>query len=85
MPVHLPDEPPLDEAHWPILLSIVAARLMTQMKDAVEPGPALALMLEVGAGGVAAGPRTDRSRPLEAAPGRAGLQIAKAERFRRLG
>jgi hypothetical protein len=85
MPVHLPDEPPLDDAHWPILLSIVAARLMTQIKDAVAAGPALALVLESALVASRLDPELIDPGRWKLAPGRGGLQIAKAERLRRLG
>jgi hypothetical protein len=85
MPVHLPDEPALDDAHWPILLSMVAARLMTQMKDAVEPKGALALVLESALVASRLDPELIDPGRWKLAPGRNGLQIAKAERFRRLG
>jgi hypothetical protein len=85
MPVHLPDEPALDDAHWPILLSMVAARLMTQMKDAVEPKAALALVLESALVASRLDPELIDPGRWKLAPGRNGLQIAKAERFRRLG
>ena len=85
MPVHLADEPALDEAHWPILLSIVTGRLITLTKDVLEPGAAVALVLESALVGSRLDPeRIDPGR-WKLAPGRTGLQIAKAERYRRVG
>jgi hypothetical protein len=84
MPVHLPNEPALDEAHWPILLSIVAGKLITLTKTVLDPGAAVALVLESALIGSRLDPeRIDPGR-WKLAPGRTGLQIAKAERFRRV-
>jgi hypothetical protein len=85
MPVTMADEPPLDEAHWPILLSIVAGMLMSVTKEAMEPGPALALVVESALVASRLDPDLIDPGRWKLAPGRAGLQIAKAERFRRAG
>ncbi|HVW73459.1 MAG TPA: hypothetical protein VHC39_07455 [Rhizomicrobium sp.] len=39
-------EPPLEEAHWPIIASIVAGRLINQAKDVLAPGIAYAMVME---------------------------------------
>jgi|KBSMisStandDraft_5_1062788.scaffolds.fasta_scaffold189354_3 hypothetical protein len=85
MPVSMADEPPLDEAHWPILLSIVAGMLISVTKDAMAPGPALALVVESALVASRLDPDLIDPGRWKLAPGRAGLQIAKAERFRRVG
>jgi hypothetical protein len=84
MPVHLADEPPLDEAHWPILLSAVAGMLVTQTKDTIPPRDAVALVMESALVGSRLDPELIDPGRWKLAPGRAGLQIAKAEAFRRV-
>ncbi|MBS0363305.1 MAG: hypothetical protein JSR98_18165, partial [Proteobacteria bacterium] len=46
MPMEFADEPPLHEAHWPVILSGLAARLMAQTKDVVPPAIAANLVME---------------------------------------
>jgi hypothetical protein len=84
MPVHLADEPPLDEAHWPIIISIVAGLLISLTKDVIEPGAAVALVMESALVASRLDPERIEPGRWKLAPGRAGLQIAKAERFRRV-
>ena len=40
------DEPPLDEAHWPIIVAIVTSQFIPMTKDVVNPRIAFALALE---------------------------------------
>ena len=40
------DEPPLDEAHWPIIVAIVTSQFIPMMKDVMDPRIAFALALE---------------------------------------
>jgi hypothetical protein len=84
MPVHLADEPPLDEAHWPMVLSIVAGKLIGQTREIIDPGAALALVMESALVASRLDPELVDPGRWKLAPGRAGLQIAKAEAFRRL-
>ena len=85
IPIHLSDEPPLDEAHWPMILSIVAGKLITMSKDLICPGVALGLVMESALVASRLDPELVDPGRWRLAPGRAGLQIAKAEAFRRMG
>ena len=40
------DEPPLDEAHWAIIVAIVASQFIPMTKDVLDPRIAFALALE---------------------------------------
>jgi hypothetical protein len=40
------DEPPLDEAHWPIIVAIVTSQFIPMTKDVVDPRITFALALE---------------------------------------
>lgn len=84
VPVHLADEPPLDEAHWPILMSMVAAMLVALTKDAVAPAAAVALVLESALVASRLDPEGIDPGRWRLAPGPKGLQIAKAEKYRRV-
>ncbi len=45
-PAPIPDEPPLEEVHWPIVASVVAGQFITQTKDVVSPVLAYGLVME---------------------------------------
>ena len=59
--------------------------LISVTKDAMAPGPALALVVESALVASRLDPDLIDPGRWKLAPGRAGLQIAKAERFRRVG
>jgi len=39
-------EPPIDERHWPIIASVVAAQFLAMMKEVLDPRISLPLMME---------------------------------------
>lgn len=83
MPLEMADEPPLNEAHWPIAAAVVAARLITQTAEAVEPRVAAGLVMEGAFIASKLDPDlVDRGR-WTLAPGPRGLQIARDDRPRR--
>lgn len=83
MPLELPDEPTLNEAHWPIAAALVAARLITQTADSVEPGLAANLVMEGAFVASKLDPDlVDRGR-WTLAPSPRGLQIARDDRQRK--
>ncbi|MDB5425302.1 MAG: hypothetical protein JWQ29_2718 [Phenylobacterium sp.] len=84
MPIHLADEPPLDHAHWPILLSSVAGMLITLTKGHIAPAAALALAVESALVGSRLDPELIEPGRWKLGPSRKGLQICKAEQFRRV-
>lgn len=82
MPLEHADEPPLHEAHWPVLLAGVAARLMAQVKDEVPAPVAANLVMEAALIASKLDPDVaERGRWL-LAPGPRGLQIARDDRKR---
>ncbi|MBS0334493.1 MAG: hypothetical protein JSS35_17120, partial [Proteobacteria bacterium] len=82
MPLEFADEPPLHDAHWPVILAGVAARLMAQLKDQVPAPVAAGLVME---GAIVASKLdpdlAERGRWL-LAPGPRGLQISRDDRRR---
>ena len=84
MPLEMMDEPVLNEAHWPVALSVVAARLMTQTAAVVAPKLAADLVMEAAIIASKLDPDVaDRGR-WTVEPGPRGLQIARDDRRRRV-
>lgn len=47
LPEKIPaQEPPLQEGHWPIVMSVVAAQLLKRTKDVLDPRLGIALIME---------------------------------------
>lgn len=83
MPLEMDDEPMLNEAHWPIAASVVAARLIAQTAEAVAPALAAGLVMEAAFIASKLDPgEVDPGRWM-LAPGPRGLQIARDDRRRR--
>lgn len=84
MPLDLADEPVLNEAHWPIALAVVAARLMTQTAKIVDPTVGASLVMEAAIIASKLDPDVaDRGR-WTLGPAPRGLQIARDDRRRRV-
>jgi hypothetical protein len=84
MPLELMDEPLLSEAHWPTAMSVVAARLITQTTDAVEPLMAANLVMEAAIIASKLDPDLVDPGRWTLAPGPRGLQIARDDRRKRV-
>jgi hypothetical protein len=84
MPIHLADEPPLDEAHWPIILSVLASMIVSHTRKDIDPAVALTLIVESALIGSRLDPDLIEPGRWKLGPSRKGLQIAKAEQFRRV-
>jgi hypothetical protein len=84
MPLEMADEPILSEAHWPTAMSVVAARLITQTTDAVEPLMAANLVMEAAIIASKLDPDLVDPGRWTLAPGPRGLQIARDDRRRRV-
>ena len=84
MPMEMADEPALNEAHWPIAMSVVAARLMTQTAEIVEPALAAGLVMEGAIIASKLDPDLVDPGRWSMAPGPRGLQIARDDRRRRV-
>ncbi|WP_394760608.1 hypothetical protein [Phenylobacterium sp.] len=84
MPLELADEPPISAAHWPTALSLVAARLIAVVADAVGPGLAADLVMEAALIASKLDPDLVDPGRWTLAPGPRGLQIARDDRRRRV-
>jgi hypothetical protein len=82
MPLEMPDEPMLNEAHWPIAAAVVAARLITQMAEKVEPGLAAGLVMEGALIASKLDPDLVDPGRWTLGPSPRGLQIARDDRRR---
>jgi hypothetical protein len=82
MPLEYADEPPLHDAHWPVILAGVAARLMAQTAAVVPASVAAGLVMEAAIVASKLDPDlAERGRWL-LAPGPRGLQISRDDRRR---
>ena len=84
MPIDVPDEPMLSEAHWSTALSLVAARLISMTTDAVPPRLAADLVMEAAIIASKLDPDLGDPGRWNLAPGPRGLQIARDDRRRRV-
>ena len=82
MPLELGDEPPLNEAHWPILMGQVAGRLMGIYAEKVPPQRAATLVMEAGLVASKLDPDLVDAGRWSLAPGPRGLQIMRDDRKR---
>ncbi|MFL5295612.1 MAG: hypothetical protein ACJ798_04440 [Phenylobacterium sp.] len=84
MPMEHEDEPPLNEAHWPMLLAIVAGRLQAQASTAMDPAVAAAMVMEAAI--IASKLHPDLVEPgrWKVGPGPRGLQIIRDDRQRKI-
>jgi hypothetical protein len=84
MPMEYADEPPLHEAHWPILIAHLAGKLQAQASPAVDPLVAADLVMEAAL--IASKLDPDLAEPgrWKVAPSQRGLQIARDDRLRKI-
>jgi hypothetical protein len=83
MPMEVADEPMLNEAHWPIVSSLVAAKLIAQTAESTPPGLAAGLVMEAAFIGSKLDPETVDAGRWTLGPGVRGLHIARDDRQRR--
>ncbi len=84
MPMELADEPVLNEAHWPAVLAVVAARLMTQTTDSTPPQVAAGLVMEAAIIASKLDPELIDPGRWRLGPGPRGLQITRDDRRRQV-
>jgi hypothetical protein len=84
MPMEYADEPPLHEAHWPILMAKLAGQLQAGASPAIDP--VLASLIVMEAAFIASKLDPDLAEPgrWKLAPGARGLQIARDDRLRKI-
>jgi hypothetical protein len=84
MPTQMPDEPILNEAHWPVVMAVVAARIMAQSAEAVAPSLAADLVMEAALIASKLDPELVDPGRWILGPGPRGLQIVREDRRRRV-
>lgn len=84
MPIDYADEPPLHEAHWPILIAHLAGRLQAQASPAIDPLTAANLIMESAIIASKLDPDLAEKGRWKVAPSQRGLQIARDDRVRKI-
>jgi hypothetical protein len=84
MPMEYADEPPLHEAHWPILLGQLAGRLMSSAAPQLDPLVAAGLVMESAIIASKLDPDLAEAGRWKIAPSQRGLQIARDDRVRKI-
>jgi hypothetical protein len=82
MPLEMADEPMMNEAHWPVAMAVVAARIMAQTAEIVAPRLAADLVMEGALIASKLDPDLVDPGRWSLAPGPRGLQIARDDRKR---
>jgi hypothetical protein len=84
MPMEFTDEPPLHEAHWPVIISVVAGALATLSLQKVDPVIALTLAMESAVIGARLDPELIDPNRWTLSPGPKGLKVARADAHKRV-
>lgn len=84
MPMEYDDEPPLHEAHWPMIASVLAGKLLTMSASAIDPAVAAALVMESAIIGSKVDPNLVEAGRWKIAPSSRGLQIARDDRIKKI-
>lgn len=84
MPMEYADEPPLHEAHWPVLIAQLAARLQANAAPAIDPVIAAGLVMESAIIASKLDPDMGDPGRWKIAPSARGLQIARDDRVRKI-
>jgi hypothetical protein len=82
MPLEMSDEPMMSEAHWPVAMAVVAARIIGLTADTVAPLEAANLVMEGAIVASKLDPDLIDPGRWSLAPGPRGLQIARDARRR---
>ena len=84
MPMEYDDEPPLHEAHWPMLSSVLAGRLLTMASATIDPLVCAGLMMEAAIIASKLDPDLVEPGRWKVAPSERGLQIARDDRIKKI-
>ncbi len=84
MPMEMPDEPMLSEAHWSTAASVVSARLIAATSDAVPPKLAADIVMEAAIIASKLDPDLVDPGRWNLAPSPRGLQIVRDDRRRKI-
>ncbi len=82
MPLEMSDEPPMNEAHWPVLMGQVAGRLMGVYAEEVPPQRSASLVMEAALVASKLDPDVVDAGRWSLAPSPRGLQIMRDDRNR---
>jgi len=80
MPLEMSDEPMMNEAHWPVAMGVVAARIIAQTTQTVAPLTAANLVMEGAIIASKLDPELIDPGRWTLAPGPRGLQIVRDDR-----
>jgi hypothetical protein len=84
MPMEYDDEPPLHEAHWPMIASVLAGKLLTMSANAIDPQVAASLVMEAAIIASKLDPDLVEPGRWKVAPSARGLQIARDDRLKKI-
>ncbi len=84
MPMEYDDEPPLHEAHWPMLSSVLSGRLLTMSSATIDPLVGAGLMMEGAIIASKLDPDLVDPGRWKVGPSARGLQIVRDDRMRKI-
>jgi hypothetical protein len=77
LPLEMRDEPALNEAHWPVMMSVLAGAFVTLTADRLDPRAGMGLVMESAIIASRLDPERIDPGHWELAPGRAGLEVSR--------
>lgn len=84
MPMEYEDEPPLNEAHWPMITSILAGKLMSGAATTMDACVAAGVVMEAAIIASKLDPDAVEPGRWKIAPSARGLQIARDDRLKKI-
>jgi hypothetical protein len=84
MPMEYEDEPPLHEAHWPMLASVLAGKLLTMSANSIDPQVGAGLLMEAAIIASKLDPDLVEKGRWKIAPSARGLQICRDDRLKKI-
>ena len=82
MPLSFTDEPPLHEAHWPVMASVVAGALATLSADKLPPQIGLTMVMESAVIASRIDPELIGPNSWTLSPGPKGLRVSRGDQRR---
>jgi hypothetical protein len=84
MPLEYDDEPPMHEAHWPMLASVLAGKLLSQACASMDACVASGMVMEAAIIASKLDPDLVEAGRWKIAPSARGLQIARDDRIKKI-
>jgi len=84
MPMEYDDEPPLHEAHWPMITSVLAGKLMSSACASMDAKVAAGVVMEAAIIASKLDPDLVETGRWKIAPSARGLQIARDDRLKKI-